>query len=128
MTSSIWAGIYQTEQDDFLEAMAAAAQSVHDYYEGKMVYINVMNNLSVDCDCNAHPADPEMGDIGILASTDPVALDQACVDLVFAYPSSEGDDAAALIERINSRHGIHIIEHAEAIGLGSRTYELVKID
>ena len=124
----LWAGIGQTEQDHFLEAMAAAAQSIHEYYGGKMVYINVMNNLSVDCDCNAHPADPEMGDIGILASTDPVALDQACVDLVFEYPSTEGDDAAALIERINSRHGIHIIEHAEKIGLGSRTYELVKID
>ena len=124
----LWAGIGQTEQDHFLEAMAAAAQSIHEYYGGKMVYINVMNNLSVDCDCNAHPADPEMNDIGILASTDPVALDQACVDLVFEYPSTEGDDAATLIERINSRHGIHIIEHAEKIGLGSRTYELVKID
>ena len=105
----LWAGIGKTEQDHFLEAMASAAQSIHDYYEGKMVYINVMNNLSMDCDCNAHPADPEMGDIGILASLDPVALDQACVDLVFEYPSSEGDDATALIERINSRHGIHII-------------------
>lgn len=124
----LWAGIGKTEQDHFLEAMAAAAQSVHEYYGGKMVYINVMNNLSVDCDCNAHPADPEMGDIGILASFDPVALDQACVDLVFEYPSSEGDDATALIERINSRHGVHIIEHAEKIGLGSRTYKLVSID
>lgn len=124
----LWAGIGKTEQDHFLEAMAAAAQSVHDYYEGRMVYINVMNNLSVDCDCSAHPADPEMGDVGILVSFDPVALDQACVDLVFEYPSTEGDDASALIERINSRHGIHIIEHAEKIGLGSRTYELVKID
>ncbi|MBQ1213923.1 MAG: DUF362 domain-containing protein [Tidjanibacter sp.] len=124
----LWAGIGQTEQDHFLEAMAAAAQSVHDYYEGRMVYINVMNNLSVDCDCSAHPADPEMGDVGILVSLDPVALDQACVDLVFEYPSTEGDDASALIERINSRHGIHIIEHAEKIGLGSRTYELVNID
>lgn len=124
----LWAGIGKTEQDHFLEAMAAAAQSIHEYYDGKMAYINVMNNLSVDCDCNAHPADPEMGDIGILASLDPVALDQACVDLVFNYPSEEGDDATALIERINSRHGVHIIEHAEAIGLGSRTYELVKID
>lgn len=124
----LWAGIGKTEQDHFLEAMAAAAQSVHDYYEGRMVYINVMNNLSVDCDCSAHPADPEMGDVGILVSLDPVALDQACVDLVFEYPSTEGDDASALIERINSRHGIHIIEHTEKIGLGSRTYELVKID
>ncbi|MBP3439912.1 MAG: DUF362 domain-containing protein [Tidjanibacter sp.] len=124
----LWGGIDKTEQDHFLEAMASAAQSVHEYYGGKMVYINVMNNLSVDCDCNAHPADPEMNDIGILASLDPVALDQACVDLVFEYPSTEGDDASALIERINSRHGIHIIEHAEKIGLGSRAYELVCID
>ena len=119
---------HTAEQDKFIEAMAAAAQSVHDYFEGRMIYINVMNNLSVDCDCNAHPADPEMKDIGILASLDPVALDQACVDLVFNYPSSEGDDAAALIERINSRHGIHILEHSAAIGLGSREYELRSID
>lgn len=87
-----------------------------------------MNNLSVDCDCNSHPADPEMRDVGILASTDPVALDQACVDLVFNYPSKDGDNAEALIERINSRHGVHILEHAAAIGLGSREYELVSID
>lgn len=124
--AEIWNAI--AEQDDFLEAMASAAQSVHDYFGGKVVYINVMNNLSVDCDCDAHPADPEMEDVGILASLDPVALDQACVDLIFNYPSTEGDDAAALIERINSRHGVHIIEHAEAIGLGSRTYELVSLD
>ena len=119
---------HTAEQDKFIEAMAAAAQSVHDYFEGRMIYINVMNNLSVDCDCNAHPADPEMKDVGILASLDPVALDQACVDLVFNYPSSEGDDAAALIERINSRHGIHILEHSAAIGLGSREYELRSLD
>ena len=119
---------YTAEQDKFIEAMAAAAQSVHEYFDGRIIYINVMNNLSVDCDCNGHPADPEMNDVGILASLDPVALDQACVDLVFNYPSSEGDDAAALIERINSRHGIHILEHAAAIGLGSREYELRSID
>ncbi|MBQ5888299.1 MAG: DUF362 domain-containing protein [Bacteroidaceae bacterium] len=119
---------HTAEQDKFIEAMAAAAQSVHEYFEGRVIYINVMNNLSVDCDCNGHPADPEMNDVGILASLDPVALDQACVDLVFNYPSSEGDDAAALIERINSRHGIHILEHAAAIGLGSREYELRSID
>ncbi|MBO5865799.1 MAG: DUF362 domain-containing protein [Bacteroidaceae bacterium] len=119
---------HTAEQDKFIEAMAAAAQSVHEYFEGRIIYINVMNNLSVDCDCNGHPADPEMNDVGILASLDPVALDQACVDLVFNYPSSEGDDAAALIERINSRHGIHILEHAAAIGLGSRVYELRNID
>lgn len=124
----MWAQVAKTEQDHFLESMAAAAQSVHDYYEGRVVYINVANNLSVDCDCDSHPADPEMNDIGIFASLDPVALDQASVDAVFEYPSKEGDDAAALIERINSRHGIHILEHAAAIGLGSREYRLVELE
>lgn len=118
----------KAKQDHFIEAMASAAQSVHDYFDGKAIYINVMNNLSVDCDCDSHPADPEMNDIGILASLDPVALDQACVDLVFHYPSQKGDDATALIERINSRHGVHIIEHAAKIGLGSREYVLRSID
>ena len=117
-------------QDGFLESMAAAAQAVHNYFGRgeRIIYINVVNNLSVDCDCDSHPADPEMSDIGILASLDPVALDQACVDLVFHYPSEQGDDAAALIERINSRHGVHTIEHAAAIGLGKRTYTIVSID
>ena len=117
-------------QDGFLESMAAAAQAVHNYFGRgeRIVYINVVNNLSVDCDCDSHPADPEMNDIGILASLDPVALDQACVDLVFNYPSQQGDDASALIERINSRHGIHTIEHAEKIGLGNREYTIVNID
>ncbi len=117
-------------QDSFLESMAAAAQAVHDYFgQGeRILYINVVNNLSVDCDCDSHPAAPEMSDIGILASLDPVALDQACVDLVFRYPSQKGDDAAALIERINSRHGVHILEHAAKIGLGSRAYKIVSID
>jgi len=122
---------HTSNQDGFLESMAAAAQGVHDYFkkDGKnIIYINVMNNLSVDCDCDAHPAKPEMNDIGILASTDPVALDQACLDLVFNYPSTDDDNAAALIERINTRHGVHTVEHAEAIGLGSRQYNLVKID
>lgn len=122
----IWT--HTAKQDHFIEAMASAAQSVHDYFDGKVVYINVMNNLSVDCDCDAHPAAPKMNDIGILASLDPVALDQACVDLVFNYPSTKGDDAADLIKRINSRHGVHIIEHAAAIGLGSREYVLRSID
>ena len=117
-------------QDGFLESMAAAAQAVHNYFGRgeRIVYINVVNNLSVDCDCDSHPAAPEMQDIGILASLDPVALDQACVDLVFNYPSKEGDNAAALIERINSRHGIHTIEHAAKIGLGKREYKIVNID
>lgn len=116
-------------QDGFLESMAAAAQAVHDYFGHgeRILYINVVNNLSVDCDCDSHPAAPEMNDLGILASLDPVALDQACVDLVFNYPSKEGDDAAALIERINTRHGIHILEQAEKIGLGSRQYQLVEL-
>ena len=115
--------------DAFHECMANCATAVADYFgPGKILYIDVMNNLSVDCDCDACPADPEMKDVGILASLDPVALDQACVDLVFNYPSAEGDDAAALIERINSRHGIHILEHAAAIGLGSRAYTLRSID
>lgn len=119
---------HTAEQDKFIEAMAAAAQSVHDHFEGRVIYINVMNNLSVDCDCDSSPADPEMKDVGILASLDPVALDQACVDLVFNYPSTDEDNAAALIERINSRHGVHILEHAAKIGLGSRVYELKSID
>ncbi len=126
-TSGMWGG--RVNQDFFLESMASAAQAVHDYFKAKkgIIYINVMNNLSVDCDCDSHPHDPEMKDIGILASTDPVALDQACIDLVFNYPSKEGDNAAALIERINSRHGVHTVEHAEKIGLGTRQYNLVKL-
>ena len=122
--------LHTSNQDGFLESMAAAAQAVHNYFGNgeRIIYINVVNNLSVDCDCDSHPAAPEMNDIGILASTDPVALDQACVDLVFNYPSKKGDDATALIKRINSRHGIHTIEHAEKIGLGTRNYHLVSID
>lgn len=121
---------HTANQDGFLESMAAAAQAVHNYFGAgkRILYINVVNNLSVDCDCDSHPAAPEMNDIGILASLDPVALDQACVDLVFHYPSQNGDDAAALIERINSRHGVHILEHAAKIGFGSREYQLVSID
>lgn len=112
-------------QDHFLEAMAEAGKAVSDY-EGngsKMLYINVMNNLSIDCDCDSNPAKPEIADIGILASTDPVALDQACVDLATKAPGSE-----SLVNRINDRHGIHTLEHAEEIGLGSRQYQLESID
>lgn len=126
---TMWEGISQVPQDHFLESMAAAAQAVHDYFgEGNIIYINVMNNLSVDCDCDSHPHDPQMKDIGILASTDPVALDQACLDLVFNYPSSEDDNAEPLIERINTRHGVHTVEYAETIGLGTRSYNIVEID
>ena len=103
--------------------MAEAASAVADYYGENILYINVMNRLSVDCDCDSSPAEPDMHDIGILASTDPVALDQACVDLVYT-----AEDGASLIERIESRNGIHTLEHAEEIGLGSRNYQLVNID
>ena len=112
-------------QDDFLESMAEAAEAIVDHCGDRILYINVANNLSVDCDCDANPAAPQMGDIGILASLDPVALDQACVDLVYA---SEDAGKVHLIERMESRHGIHTLEHAEALGLGSRNYELVELN
>ncbi len=112
-----------TPQDDFLEAMAESAKSVADERGENILYINVMVDLSVDCDCIAYGAPPSMEDIGILASLNPVALDQACVDLIYA-----ADDGADLIERMESRHAIHALEHAEAIGFGSREYELVSID
>lgn len=113
------------EQDDFLESMAEAAKAVADHCGDRILYISVANNLSVDCDCDSSPEDPQMGDIGILASLDPVALDKACTDLVRA---SEDHGKIHLIERIDSRHGMHTLEHAEAIGLGSQTYELVVLD
>lgn len=114
-------------QDAFLESMAAAAQAVHNYMGGKVIYINVMNNMSVDCDCDGHPHAPELKDMGILASLDPVALDQACVDKVFNYKGKAGDDNKPLIERITTRHGTHTIDHAEKIGLGSKKYVIVEI-
>jgi uncharacterized Fe-S center protein len=112
-----------TPQDDFLESMAEAAKGVADHMGKNILYIDVMNNLSVDCDCDSHPAKPTMKDIGILASLDPVALDQACVDLVYAAP-----DGKDLIKRMESRDAIHTLEHAEAIAFGSRKYDLVNID
>lgn len=116
------------EQDHFLESMSAAAQAVHDYFGDKILYINVMNNLSIDCDCDSHPHDPEMKDIGILASTDPVALDQACLDLVFDVKPTEGNNNQPLVDRIKQLHGTHTVEYAAQIGLGSMEYELVSID
>lgn len=118
-----WGG----DQDEFLEAMGDAGKSVSDYLKNgeRIVYINVMNRLSVDCDCDGNPAEPDMHDIGILASTDSVALDQACIDLI--YEQKDGD-GASLVRRIESRNGLHTLEHAEEIGLGSRTYQLVKLD
>ena len=115
-------GIYG-DQNAFLEAMGEAGKAVVDALNGQIVYINVMNRLSVDCDCSGRPAEPDIHDIGILASTDPVALDQACVDLVYA---AEGN--TSLVNRIESRNGLHTLEHAEEIGLGSRSYALVDID
>lgn len=115
-------------QDAFLESMAAAAQAVHEYMGGKVIYINVMNNMSVDCDCDGHPAKPELLDMGILASLDPVALDQACLDKVFNYKGKPGDDNKPLIKRINRQHGTYITEYAEKIGLGSKQYVIIDID
>ncbi len=126
--SHLWENILPENQDKFLECMATAAAAVHDYFKGKVLYIAVMNNISIDCDCNGNPAKPELKDIGILASTDPVALDQACVDLVYKHQNTEGDDATSLIKRIEQQHGIHTIEHAEKIGLGSRKYQLKNIE
>lgn len=116
---SMWSG----DQDAFLESMAEAGKSVVDYLDGNILYINVMNRLSVDCDCDSNPSEPDMHDIGILASLDPVALDQACIDLVYG-----AEDGQSLINRIESRNGLHTLEQAEKIGLGSREYQLVSID
>ena len=113
------------KQDDFLESMAEAAKAVADHCGENILYISVANNLSVDCDCDSSPEDPKMGDIGILASLDPVALDRACTDLV---RSSADHGKIHLIERIDSRHGMHTLEHAEAIGLGSQKYQLITLD
>ena len=112
-------------QDDFLESMTEAAKAIIDHCGDRILYISVANNLSVDCDCVAKPEDPKMGDIGILASLDPVALDKACVDMVRA---SEDHGKIHLIERIDSRNGMHTLDYAEQLGLGSRDYELVVLD
>lgn len=119
--SSPWGG----EQNAFCEAMGDAGKAVSDYlgHGERIVYINVMNHISIDCDCNGNPAKPDMHDIGILASSDPVALDQACIDLVYV---SEGREA--LVNRIESRNGLHTLENAEAIGLGRRSYRLTDIN
>ena len=112
-------------QDDFLESMADSASSVVNYFKGNMAFVNIMCNISVDCDCCAVAEDPCMKDIGILSSLDPVALDQACVDLV-----KQSDDPGRdhLLERINTRHGTHTIDCAAALGVGSKDYELIFVD
>ena len=117
--------IWTADQDSFLEAMADAAGSVVDYFHGNLVYINVMKNMSVDCDCCAVAEDPCIADIGILASTDPIAIDQACIDLVYAC-SDPGKPH--LVERIESRNGVHTIEAAAALGYGTREYDLIEVE
>ena len=117
--------IWTADHDQFLESMADAASAVHNYFKGNTVYINVMKNMSVDCDCCAVAEDPCMKDIGILISEDPIAIDQACLDLVYA---SEDPGKDHLIERIESRHGVHTIEAAVELGFGSREYELIDVD
>lgn len=121
--SELWDNL--PEQNAFLESMAEAAKAVADYMKGNIVYIDVMNNLSVDCDCDSHPEDPCMADIGILASTDPVAVDQVCIDKIW---SSTDAGRNHFIERVERQNGRHILPYAEQIGLGSRDYELVELD
>ena len=118
-------GALLTNQNDFTGSMAEAAKSVYDYeaHGEKMLFISVMNRISVDCDCVSEPADVDMHDIGILASCDPVALDQACVDLIYDAP-----DGQSMRERIERQNGLHILTHAEEIGFGSRAYELIDLD
>ena len=119
---SLWNNL--PPQNDFLESMAEAASAVVDYFKGNMAFINVMCNMSVDCDCCAVAEDPCMKDIGILASTDPVAIDQACIDLVIA---SDDEGKEHFLERVNSRNGIHTIEASAELGFGSREYELIEL-
>lgn len=113
------------EQNAFLESMAEACKAVKDYMKNHILYIDVMNNLSIDCDCDSNPEDPCMKDIGILASLDPVAVDQACIDLIW---NSKDPGRAHFIERVERQNGRHILPYAEEIGLGSRNYELIEID
>ena len=121
---------YVDNQDGFLESMAAAAQAVTDFFRGKqgIIYISVMNNMSIDCDCVDHPEPVKLEDYGILASTDPVALDQACIDIINNQKVTATNDPTDLLKRINKQHGIHTIEQAAAIGLGTRKYKIVSID
>ena len=117
--------IWTADHDSFLESMADAAGSVIEYFKGNMIYVNVMKNMSVDCDCCAKAEDPCIADIGILVSTDPIAIDQACIDLVYA---STDPGRPHLLERIESRNGVHTIEAAAELGYGSREYTLVEVE
>lgn len=116
--------MWTADHDSFLESMADAASSVVEYFKGNAVYINVMKNMSVDCDCCAVAEDPCLADMGVLASTDPVAIDQACIDLVYGC---DDPGKAHFLERVESRNGVHTIESAAALGIGSREYELVEV-
>ncbi len=115
---------WNSDHDSFLESMADAAKSIVNYFDGKMAFINIMRNMSVDCDCCAVAEDPKIGDIGILSSLDPIALDQACLDLVYA---SDDPGRSHLIERIESKNGVHTVEAAAKLGFGSRDYELITL-
>ncbi len=117
--------IWTADHDSFLEAMADAAESVVDYFKGNIVYVNVMKNMSVDCDCCAVAEDPCIADIGVLVSTDPIAIDQACIDLVYAC-SDPGKPH--LLERIESRNGVHTIEAAAELGYGTREYQMIEVE
>lgn len=117
--------IWTADHDSFLESMADAASSIIEHFKDKIIYINVMKDMSVDCDCCAIAEDPCMKDIGILISLDPVAIDQACLDLVYAATDDPGRDH--LLKRIESRNGVHTIEAAAALGIGSREYELIEV-
>lgn len=115
--------------DPFIESMSAAAQAVHEYFKARngIVYIDVMNNISIDCDCDGNPHKPTIQDIGIAASTDPVALDKFCLDQVFNLPNDENNDTKALLERINQRHGTRIVYRGEEAGLGTTNYKVVEL-
>ena len=117
--------IWTADHDSFLESMADAAAGIVDYFKGNLVFVNVMKNMSVDCDCCAVAEDPCMADIGILVSLDPIAIDQACLDLVYAAKDDPGQKH--FLERVESRNGVHTIEAAAALGFGSREYELVEV-
>ena len=126
----LWTPEYIGNQDGFLESMAAAAQAVVNYFQRRegIIYISVMNNMSIDCDCVDHPSPVKLEDYGILASTDPVALDQACIGIINQQKVTAKNDPTDLLNRIDKQHGTHTIDWAEQIGLGSKTYQLINID
>lgn len=128
--AKLWTPEFIGNQDGFLESMAAAAQAVANYYQKRqgIIYISVMNNMSIDCDCVDHPTPVKLEDYGILASTDPVALDQACVDIINNQQASATNDPTDLLSRIDQQHGTHTIDHAAKIGLGTKKYTIVNID